>query len=359
MTKSKPFAWFDLTRLRQDQSYPTCLSNQLGYAEADKLTLVLNDCAEILLAERDSIKDYKNNRKRHFNEEVLNNLPHLANKIKKLCLSYSIEACNRQVGFKGPSEDQQIITPNTFPLEIDLLDLIALHLINYLDEAFSQSADSNPNNTRVIQYVERAMFCRKILQEKILVSADQLKMSTALFTLAKDSRRLNQSEEGLISADVTRMKVVLDDLFIANIILALINLEDFKRIQWNSLNKLAEEFQPEINDCLDRYPLRNQTEISSVTLARLKRVIKEINHVAPELLIRNVNEKQIRACNRPIPTISNEESTWRHYKIQAKYSEELTLTILYTEYNDPTAFSNSLREYLAHHASRNYFPLPQ
>ncbi len=331
MTKSQPFAWFDLTRLRKDQTYPTYLSTQLGWPESDKLALILNDCVEILLAERSGIKDYKNKRKRHFNEEVLNDLPNLANKIKKLCQSFPIETCVREEVFAWPSKDQQIALRKIFPLEIDMLDLVSLQILNYLDEAFAQSTTGERNELE-----EKIFFLRlQIHWQKLKEIEIEYSFGTKikLVELKRDDRlsKENQAGAGRSAAAVNRMKVVDDDIYIANIFLLLINHENFRMKAHDSLNKAAAYFYMIISNCLEEVPLSSQVKITSIPKSRVSDVIKEINHVSPELLIRTVLGKQFPLITRPIPTISEEKSSWRFYKIVSRFDPETNLLRLYRE----------------------------
>lgn len=331
MTKSKPFAWFDLTRLRQDQTYPTHLSTQLGWSESDKLALILNDCADILLDERCGIKDYKNMRKRHFNEEVLNDLPILANKIKKLCESFPVETCVQEEVFSWPSKNQQIVVRKIFPLEIDMLDLVSLQILNYFDEAFTQSMIGERNELE-----EKIFFLRlQIHWQKLKGIEIEYSFGTKikLVELKRDVRlnKLNQSGAGQVAAALNRMKVVDDDIYIANIFLLLINHENFRMMSHDSLNKAAAYFYMIISNCLEEVPLSSQVKITSIPKSRVADVIKEINHVSPELLIRTVLGKQFPLTKRPIPNITDEKSSWRYYKIVSRFDPENNLLRLYRE----------------------------
>lgn len=314
--KKKPFAWFDLTRLFEDPTYPSQLASELRYSDSAKLAEALNGCTDILLVERDDFKNYKNKRNRHITQEVLRDLPSQSNKISNLCRAYSIEWCANY-----PEFDLNFIK---FPFEIDSLDLLSLHVLNLIDEAFSKVGDGDSNNPDALVCLLQALICWHRLLEKNANLTYSKNIAAVELRLEKKLNKNKQMAAGLYTAAGNRMRSVHDDLRIAFILLFLLNDESNKKKSWRSLNEFVDGIDQAINDGLKYVPLKAQkSDLNNVSDIRLKEVIKEINHFDKALLSSFVN--------KPIPDIKAENSRWLHYKIVKEWQPEFNFTYLAME----------------------------
>lgn len=309
----KPFTWFDLTRLLEDSTYVNQLASELRYSDTSKLSEVLKDCTDILLARREGVKDYKNKRTLHFNQNVLSDLPRQTGKIKKLCKSNMIEWWVKSQCFE--------LYLVEFQFAIDQLDLLALLTLNYLDEAFAVMGNCDPTIPDSDQNLNKAFKYWEILQQRKPQWLESKRKGEVFLKLYKTESKHKQAVAGLWSAAENRVKAVGDDLRITFILLHLLNHETNKKSSWRSLNELVEDALNDVNEGLAYVPLQAQSaELNIVSLLRLKSVIKEINHFDSEMLAPFID--------RPIPSIKTENSRWRHYKIVKKWHDDLQFTYL-------------------------------
>jgi hypothetical protein len=367
----KPFEWFELTSLRQSPNYLSKLASQLNYDHSAKLAEFLNGCTEILLAQRIDFKNYKNKRIHHIQEKDLNDLPTLAEDIKKLCDKYPVEWCvNRQETIsdepasralkrspaifkrKLPNESdpsvqivQQTIneTRNGMPdydlrdfdiklgrFEIDLLDLFAIHIFNLIDEAFSKTEarrdyqlneKSDPADIRIAtkewtrrleveNCLLRASMCWNHLLRKKRILESLKEIEPILLKLDKSFNEFNQSSAGLITATKNRFKAFQDDIYIAFLILYWLSKDENKQKKWRSYHALAEDLADEV---IKGVLLPLKSRIVELSEERIRIVIKEIHHFDNTLLAHHIKNN--------IPEIPNDKSRWKDYKIEKQWCE--------------------------------------
>jgi hypothetical protein len=308
--KRNSFAWFDLTRLSQDPTYPSELASRLQYPYPDKLAETLNFCIDILIVPRDGIKDYKNERKRHITQADLSAFPKLSKELKKLCRVNTINWCVRHLGFVVPRS-------RFFPFEIDLLDMLALHILNYIDEAFSE-AESTHGNSDKLENFSKAVYCWDKLQEKRAAWVASLKMTTDFLGLYKETKKINWWMTGQIAAINNKTNAVLTDLLLANILLNKLYAKSNKDKIWLTVSSFVKHWVKELQAiCYEEFPVIEQllarTQESNsqnelITPVRIKRVIQEINRLDETLLIHRITES--------IPKIDPRKSKMRIFNLE-------------------------------------------
>ena len=362
----KPFEWLELISLRQSSdNYFSKLASHLNYDDPANLAEILSGCTEILLAHRIDFKNYKNKRIHHIKEEDLNDLPKRSHEIKKLCKAYSVDWCvNRQETIsdepvyralkrspaifkkKLPNESdpsvqtvQQAIyeTRNGLPgydlssipvklhiFEIDLLDLLAIHVFNLIDEAFSKApvgiptqlnVESDPADIRIatnafIRGLEanscllQAFMCWNHLLRKKRILEGIKEIDPILLKLDKDRNKINQSAAGLVNAPKVRFKAIQDDIQIAFLILYWVSKEENIKLKWRSYHAFAADLVDPVTEAVLHHLKGRIIEVSE---ERIRNVIKEIHHFDNSLLDYFIK--------KPIPEIANDKSRWKGYKI--------------------------------------------
>lgn len=297
------FAWFDLGKLLQDPAYSVQLVSKLNFFDPTELFTILKDCTDVLCEERADNKDYSNTRKRHITPDDLIVLPSFSKRIKQLCQDNSIEWCVKHYGFDAPS--------GKFPFEIDRLDMLALHVLNSLDEAYA-IAESNSSSLQCSLKLAHVIYCWDSLQEKILGVEKSRLMVDGLLRLYKTSKENNQLEAGLTRAALNKTAAARRDLLIANLLLILVYTGDDKDKTWHSLHDFA-NYWLELLDGLikEEYPIFASMLVGHAdvnrdavlfTLEKLQKIVQEINHFDKELVGKLIA--------KPIPEIDSKFEHW-------------------------------------------------
>jgi len=300
----------------QDPTYPVQLATELRYPDSQKLGEVLKDCVDILVVEREGVKDYNNTRKRRIDNVVVNDLPKYATKIKKLLQHNMFD-----FWLKAPSFKLHFVE---FHFDIDQLDLLSLLTLNSIDEAIFESGVGDSSGQNTLPSLNKALDYWETLQVRKGDWIENTRTSDVFLHLYRTVSRNKQKAAGRISAESNKVKAIADDLQIAYILLLLLSDESNDKKSWRSLNEFVEGVVNAINEGLRHVPLKAQkTDLDSVSVIRLKAVIKEINHFDKGIL----NSFVIK----PIPDIKAENSRWRHYKIVKKWNEDFQFTYLDVE----------------------------
>lgn len=328
------FAWFDLVKLLQDTSYPDHLASQLGFSDSAKLLEILKDCTDILCVERGGIKDYSNKRKRHITPDDLIALPSLSKRIKRLCQDNSIEWCVKHYGFDAPS--------GKLPFEIDRLDLLSLHVLNSLDEAFAE-AETSSASVCVSSNLSQAIYCWDRLQDKKRDEEKSHIMVDGLYRFYKTSKKNNQLDAGLNRAALNFTAAARYDLFIANMLLHFVYSDQFTDVNWDSLNNFVESWvQPLVEVINKRHPTFARMLIGHnnifqdaelIAPDRLKRVAQQINYFDSGLLGRWIV--------KPIPTIHSDDNMWERamLKLELEWMEEPNFHFMYPQIRDLSVYA--------------------
>lgn len=376
-SKQESFNWLDLSRLNPDDECIRDLENRIYCFSKAAISEILQGCVKVLVEQRLCAKNYANKRKRYLAANILDQLLHNQPQIiKALCLRFPVEWCI--------SSDDQIIPRSKFPYEIDMADLLALHVLNYFDEIMSvTSADfitvkqdvghivdlwgATPDllALHMSKYLYGNVFCEAVIGWQLVnttlsqvvncwgllrvrVISDDAYLWVVGILLAYNMTvgEHNRSAAGQYAALSNKIKAANVDLLLANLWLYVLYMGDEEKRSWSSLNELAEDLIQPFNEII-KQTLPNVAEIlvdgrevekdeELFSLDRFKRIVQKIDRVQPGLIA--------GMLKRPLPSLSDADAIWDclNLKLTWLYEGERKFPTITDLASDPSVKRNQL-----------------